>query len=165
MPRGVSPLSLSAFSPRQRRPGRRAGFTVLEVLMATFVMGFGISTAIIGLQAGFRHLDLARGTTQAAQIIQCELERIRLMSWPEVRALPASATFDGATFFSSGTAPAGQFAVTRTCAADTARPTEVVNINVSVQWQTYDRRPHTRSFNSSYVRNGLYDYYYTVAHP
>jgi hypothetical protein len=87
------------------------------------------------------------------------------MSWTTVSALPGTETFDGGTFFSNSAAVAGKFTVTRTRTPDSTRPTEVMNLNVSVRWQTYDGRWHTRSFNSIYSKNGLYDYYYTVAHP
>jgi Tfp pilus assembly protein PilV len=144
--------------------GAQGGFTVLEVAMATFVMAFGIATAIVAMQSGFRHLDLSRGTTLAAQIIQSEMERIRMMSWAGVTALPPKETFDGSAFFSSD-ARAKNYTVTRTRTADPARPAEAMNLGVSVRWQTYDGRWHTRSFSSVYIKNGLYDYYYTVAHP
>lgn len=133
--------------------------------MATFIMALGIATSIIAMQSGFRHLDLARGSTLASQILQSEMERIRLMSWGNVSALPASQTFDGGTFFSNSPDVVGRFAVTRTVTPDSARPTDVVNIDVAVAWNTYDGRPHSRTFSSIYTRNGLYDYYYTVAHP
>lgn len=133
--------------------------------MATFVMAFGIATAIVALQSGFRHLDLARGSTLASQILQSEMERIRLMSWTGVCALPATATFDGGVFFNGNTAVVGKYTVTRTRTADASRPTEVMHLNVSVSWRTYDGRPRVRSFTSTYAKNGLYDYYYTVAHP
>jgi Tfp pilus assembly protein PilV len=145
--------------------GGSAGFTILEVAMATFVMALGIATAIVAMQAGFRHLDLARGTTLASQIIQSEMERIRMMSWSGVSALPASEVFDGATNFSASSRITGKYQVTRTRTPDGARPSDVMNLNISVRWNTYDGRAHTRSFNSIYVKNGLYDYYYTVAHP
>ena len=122
------------------------GFAILEVAMATFVLAFGIATAIVAMQAGFRHLDLARGTTLAAQIIQSEMERIRMMSWTGVSAIPATETFDGATNFSSTSRIVGRYSVTRTLTADTARPTEVMNISIAVTWRTYDGRPHTPQF-------------------
>lgn len=150
---------------RTARRARAAGFTILEVTMATFVMALGIATSIIAMQAGFKHLDLARGTTLASQILQSEMERIRLMSWTGVSGLAATATFDGASNFTSNAKVAGKFSVTRTVTADTTRPTEARTIGISVTWSGYDGRPHTRSITGIYVKNGLYDYYYTVAHP
>lgn len=133
--------------------------------MASFVMAFGIATTIIAMQAGFRQIDLARGTTLAAQIIQSEMERVRMLSWTTVSALPASETFDGATYFSSNPEIAGKYSITRTLTADATRPADVKFINLSVTWTSYDGRSHTRSSSSKYVKNGLYDYYYTLARP
>jgi Tfp pilus assembly protein PilV len=147
-----------------KRRRHNGGFAILEVAMATFVLALGIATSIVAMQAGFRHLDLARGTTIAAQIIQSEMERIRMMSWTGVTALPATETFDGALNFSATSRIAGKYSVTRTMTADVARPTAVMNIAISVTWSTYDGRSHTRSFTSIYAKNGLYDYYYTIAH-
>lgn len=169
-------------APTPPRPRRRRhdGFTIVEVAMASFIMAFGIATSIIAMQAGYKHIDLARGTTLASQIIQSEMERLRMMSWTNISNL-ATATdttepfpagspagvemFDGATFFSDLTDIGGRYTITRTVTDDSTRPTEVKNIRISVRWQSYDLRWHERSFTAIYAKNGLYDYYYTIAHP
>lgn len=169
-------------APTPTRPRRRRhdGFTIVEVAMASFIMAFGIATSIIAMQAGYKHIDLARGTTLASQIIQSEMERLRMMSWTNISNL-ATATdttepfpagspagvemFDGATFFSDLTNIGGRYTITRTVTDDSTRPTEVKNIKISVRWQSYDLRWHERSFTAIYAKNGLYDYYYTIAHP
>lgn len=170
-----TPLPRSA---RRRRPD--SGFTILEVSMATFVMAFGIATSIVAMQSGFKTIDVARGTTIASQILQSEMERLRLKSWTDMTAL-ATATdttapypagspagvemFDGATNFTSSTDVSGKFTVTRTVVADSTRPSDVYNITISVSWKTFTGRTLTRSFQSMYAKNGLYDYYYTLARP
>jgi hypothetical protein len=173
----MSPTPWSG-SKRRRRPD--SAFTILEVSMATFVMAFGIATSIVAMQSGFKTIDVARGTTIASQILQSEMERLRLMSWTSMTTL-ATATdsaapfpsgspagiemFDGAAYFSSNPDVAGKYTITRTVVADGARPSDVYNITVSVRWQSYDLRWHTRSFRTMYAKNGLYDYYYTLARP
>lgn len=149
----------------RRRRSDRAGFTIIEVAIATFVMAFGIATSILTMQSGFKQTDLARGTTIAAQIIQSEMERLRMMSWTLINALPASETFDGTTYFSANPEMAGKFTVTRTVANNATTPAEIRDLTVAVTWKTYDGRSHTRSFTAIYAKNGLYDYYYTIAHP
>lgn len=143
----------------------QAGFTIVEVAMASFIMAFGIATSIIAMQSGYKSIDLARGSTLAAQILQSEMERLRMMSWTSINALPSTSTFDGASYFSSNPDVVGKYTITRTVTADSTRPTEVKNITVQVRWQTYDLRWHQRSFQALYAKNGLYDYYYTIAHP
>ncbi|HVU35007.1 MAG TPA: hypothetical protein VHE61_16355 [Opitutaceae bacterium] len=147
-----------------RRRVREGGFTIMEVAMATFVMAFGIATAIIVMQAGYRQIDLARGTTIAAQIIQSEMENLRMMSWTGISALPATQTIDGSTYFPSNPTVASKYTITRTVTANSTYPTEMVDITVAVTWNTYDGRSHTREYTAQYAKNGLYDYYYTVAH-
>ncbi len=134
--------------------------------MASFVMAFGIATSIIAMQSGFKQVDLGRGTTISAQIIQSEMERLRMMNWTQIFALSGtSSTFDGSTFFSGSSDIVGKYTVTRAVTPDGSRPTEVMNIGVSVRWQTYDGRWHRRTFTAIYAKNGLYDYFYTIAHP
>ncbi len=144
---------------------RLRGFTIIEVAMATFVMAFGISTSIIAMQSGFKQIDLARGTTIASQIVQSEMERLRMMSWTMIAALPASQSFDGATYFSANADVAGRYTITRTVTANATEPADIKDLKVSVRWQGYDGRWHQRSFTGIYARNGLYDFFYTIAHP
>ena len=175
-------IASPAPSGRSRSARRRlnAGFTILEVAMSSFVMAFGIATSIVAMQTGFKSIDLARGTTMASQIIQSEMERVRMLSWTTVSALstatdtvdpfpvgsPAGVEqFDGATYFSTNPAIAGKYTITRRVVADGTRPADVMHIAINVRWQGYDNRWHTRSFRSMYAKNGLYDYYYTLAQP
>jgi Tfp pilus assembly protein PilV len=170
----MSPASpVRTLSPRLRR-SRAAGFTIAEVMVATFVMALGIATSVITMQSGFKQIDVARGTTLASQIIQSEMERLRMMPWSKtspvdvvdsIAELPEKEAFDGTTFFSANPELAGRYQIIRTATLDPDRPTEVMNIVVYVRWQSYDQRWHQRSFSSTYCKNGLYDYYYTVAHP
>ncbi len=140
--------------------------------MASFVMAMGIATSIIAMQSGFKQIEVARGNTLASQIIQSEMERLRLMPWnntstiaiDSICELPQSEAVDLASMFSSSSALAAHFTVTRTVVNDSTRPADVKNITITVQWTTYDGIRHTRSFPSIYVKNGLYDYYYTLAH-
>ena len=168
------PNSGPSFAPTLRRAARRQdrGFTIIEVAMASFIMAFGIGSSIIALQSGFKALDVARDTTLASQILQSEIERLRLMAWSNTATtavdsiieLPASEAVSLASMFSSSAGLETKFDVTRAVEVDADRPTEVRYITISVRWRSYDGRTHNRSFRSMYAKNGLYDYYYTLAH-
>ena len=147
---------------RLRKQSQRA-FTIVEVVMAAGVLALAISSSILCMQYGFRTLDVARGNTLASQILQSEMERLRMKSWTTISALPATSTFDGASGFTTNPHVVGKYMVTRTVAADAARPGEVLYITISVTWTSYDKQSHTRTFSSMYAKNGLYDYYYTLA--
>jgi hypothetical protein len=141
--------------------------------MATFVMAFGIATSIIALQMGFRAIDVARDGTLAAQIMQSEIERLRLLPWnnsstaavDSIAELPASETISLGTMFTTSAPLTSKYTVTRTITSDSARPDDVRYITLMVGWQSSDGRRHSRSFTTMYAKNGLYDYYYTLANP
>ena len=150
-----------------------SGFTIIEVAMATFVMAFGISTSIIALQMGFKAINVARDETLASQIMQSEIERLRLWPWSKttptgvvdsIAELPATETVPLATTFVSNAAITSRFSVTRTVSNDPSDTTRNVRyITVAVTWKSYDGRTHSRNFTTLYAKDGLYDYYYTLA--
>ena len=170
-----------AAAPRRqavRRARATAGFTIIEVFMATFVMLFGISSAILVTQSGYRSLDTARNTTLASQILQSEMERIRLLPWdttsldasgnlkPAVVRLPASETINLSSIFPAGTITtqlSDRFTVTRTCTDVADRNSEMKSITITVAWRGIDGVSHSRKSSTQYAKNGLYDYYYTKA--
>ncbi len=170
----------SSLPRRARRPlgaraagrPRTAGFTIFEVAIAGAVMALGIATSIIAMQSSFKTIDVARDTTLASQILQSEMERLRLMAWnnPTTTAvdsiceLPEKEEVSLSSMFSSSAAVAARFRVVRTVEIDSSRPTDVRYITIYVQWRTADGRTQQRSFRSMYAKNGLYDYYYTLAH-
>ena len=110
----------SSFSPHPPARGKLGvgksdsrAFTILEVMIATFVMSLVIGTSLIALQTGFKYIDVARGDTLASQIMQSEIERLRLMAWSKtaptgvvdsITELPASETVDLSTMFSTNVA-------------------------------------------------------------
>jgi type II secretory pathway pseudopilin PulG len=147
----------------------RAGFTLVEIMVASFVMLFAISSSIIVLQSGFRSLDTARKTTLASQIMQSEMERIRMLSWTSVSTL-ASEGIELASIFPQNTdlerAILAQmertFTATRTVTPLAAYSNEIVEISVAIDWRGIDGAPHHRSSSTRYCKNGLYAYYFTV---
>lgn len=157
----------SVHSARRRR-SRVAGMTIAEVIMASCVMAFAITTSITVMQSGFTTIDTARGNTLASQILQSEIERIRLMSWAKVTdpdKMMGEHKVDLKEVFSTGSEVASKFTLVRTVKDDSTRSGEAVDIYLSVNWKSYDGRSHTRSFQTKYVKNGLYDYYYSLAGP
>lgn len=159
----VVPRVASRPPPRRRPWTGSEGFSIMEVAMATFVMAFGIATSIIALQSGFKTLDVARGTTLASQILQSEMESIRLMSWSQVHALDGTTNVDLSTVFTTDPTVASRFTLQRTIGDLSGKEGEMKEITLVVSWRTVDGRPLNRSFRTYYTRNGLYDYFYTLA--
>jgi Tfp pilus assembly protein PilV len=156
--------SLRPLKPRLRAA---AGFTVIEVFFASFVMIFGITSAILVMQSGLRALDTARNTTLASQIIQSEMERVRLLSWGAVNALPQSATIRVDDILPSDLANISdlrsRFSVTRAANDVAGKIGEMKEISVTVTWRGLDRQSHVRTSTTHYCKEGLYAYYYTKA--
>ncbi len=155
----------TAASPSRRSLRHRThrAFTILEVTMATFVMAFGISTATLTMMGGFKSLDVARSITLASQILQSEMERLRLMDWADIAALTGTATVDLNDVFTSDADLASRFILTRTVSDVSGKVGEMKEIQLVVSWTTMDGRTLTRQFNTYYAKDGLYDYYYTIA--
>ena len=141
-------------------PRAPAAFTILEVMMAAIVMAFAITTAITTLQRGFLALDTARNTTLAGQIMQSELERMRLKDWTTVNAYPAGpTTLTLDTVYTSNAAIGSRFTLTR---ATSDVHTDMKKIIFTIAWRSYDGRALTRSYTAYYGKNGLYDFFYNT---
>lgn len=129
--------------------------------MATFVMLFGVSTSLITMQRGFEAIDTARNITLAAQIMQSEMERIRLLNWS---SLPADDNdVDLTAFFTNNPALADKFTLTRIVADVSGKVGEMKTVTLTVDWTGATGSPHQRRFLTRYTKDGLYDYYYTLA--
>ena len=159
-----SPHSASLPNARLNK-SRQRGFTIVEVMMATFVMAMGISTAVIGMTAGFKQIDTARNITLSSQVLQSEMERLRLMNWGDIAALTGTATVDLSTVFTDDTNLASRFTLKRTVSDLAGKVGEMKQITLVCGWTTIDGRTLSRQFSTYYAKNGLYDYYYTLARP
>ena len=129
---------------------------MLEVLLAASVLVLGITTSILALQRGFQALDTARNFTLASQVMQSELERLRVKSWSQIQALQDSS--DRAVRIDA-TVPSAH---NLTCIRSISDLKEgLKEITVISTWRGYDGRPHSLRFITRYGRSGLYDYLYT----
>lgn len=63
------------------------GFTLVEAMVAAIVLVLVIVPAITTLQRGFQSLDSARNPTTASQLMQSEMERLRLKNWSQIEEL------------------------------------------------------------------------------
>lgn len=126
--------------------------------MAAIVLVFGLTAAITTLQCGFQAVDTARNYTYAAQLMQTELERLRLQSWDQVQSLQDSGNRTVPVATVPGTASAAF-----TCTRDIRdlKP-DMKEVTLTSTWRGYDGRTHTTSFITRYGRTGLYDYFYTA---
>jgi Tfp pilus assembly protein PilV len=144
-------------TPRQpRADSRGTAFTIVEVMVAAVVLIFAIVSAVTTSQRGLQAIDTARNLTAASQLMQSEMERLRVLNWTQLDALQQS----GATAVTGETA-AGLARITCTRAI-TDLKTDMKQITLTTAWRGYDGREHTARLITRYGRSGLNDYFYTT---
>lgn len=135
--------------------------------MAAGVMALAISTSIVVMGRGFSSLDSVRCISYASQIMQGELEKMRLTHWGDgtaagtgtvgVTHYPTTTTdvpID-ASFTTAGDV-GSRMTMTR-IAADVH--TGMIKVTLTISWKTFDGRPLSRSYTTYYGQNGLYDFF------
>lgn len=124
-------------------------------MLAASILVLVIVGAITTLQRGFVAVDTARNYTHASQVLQSEMERLRLYNWSQMQTLQdaGESTFAGAT--AQGTA---SFQCSR---AIHDLKADMKEITLKATWLGHDGRSHTARLITRYSKSGLYDYFYT----
>jgi hypothetical protein len=130
----------------------------VEVALAISVLALVIITTITALQRCFAQLDTARNLETASWIMQCEIEKERLMPWDQVNDASYAPVID--TDFYSIPNAAGRFALSRAMTTVPNRSGEVIQITLTVTWRNYDGRMLSRNLTTYYTKNGLYAYFH-----
>jgi hypothetical protein len=125
-------------------------------MVAASVLVLGITTAIVTLQRGFQALDHARNLTFASQVMQSELERLRLKNWAQMQELQDAGAGPVSVTAPPGLAPS--FRCTRTIRD---LKTDMKEVTLVSSWSGYDGRTHAVRYLTRYGKSGLYDYFYT----
>jgi prepilin-type N-terminal cleavage/methylation domain-containing protein len=133
-------------------PLRPPGFTILEVMVAAALLVLGIAGAITASQQGLRALDTARNLAAASQVMQAEMERLRLMSWSQLQTLQETGESNVAV-------EGGRYSCTRKI---TDLKIDMKELTLIASWKGIDGRQHTARLITRYGRTGLNDYFYTA---
>jgi len=141
-------------SPGKAR--RQRAFTLVEVMVAMTVLILVFVSSVSAITIGFRVMEDARMNTMASQILQSEMENIRLKNWLQIEDLQLN---NGAFTVESslGTDRFNQFSCTRTITDVNA---ELKNVEVALTWTSMDGRLHDRRYMTTVGKNGLNDYFY-----
>ena len=157
---------MSAALPRPpsstRPPGRcgaarfRRAFSLAEVMVASTVLVLGVSGALVTLQRSLTSIAQARQLDAASQLMQTELERLRLLNWNQLQSLQDSGRTAVAT-------PVGGDFARFTCERQIRDLREgMKEITLVAFWGGLDGRAHTARLVTRYSRSGLNDYFYTT---
>lgn len=151
-----------ASGDRKGRSSRRVrAFTLVELMMAVGVFSLAVVTSITALQRAFNNLDTARNIETASRILQCEMEKQRLMTWAQIGTATNSPAID--PMFQSNPAVAGRFTLSRSTATVANRSGRILQITLTVTWRNYAGRTHQRSLTTYYGNGGLHTYFTTQA--
>lgn len=78
--------------PRAPAPDRRRGFTIVEVAIGAVILAIAATAMIQALAEGAEMQATAQRQLLAAQILQHEMEELRLDSWSTINGLAAGPT-------------------------------------------------------------------------
>lgn len=141
------------------------GATLVEVVMATAILGV-VAAGIMGcFSLSFLSLQLARENQRATQILLEKVETIRLYSWDQVNSpgfVPATFTDyynPNARSGAQGTAYSGTMTV-GSVPFSTSYSTNLRQLTVTLEWATRDKLRHTRTLSTLIARDGLQNYVY-----
>jgi type II secretory pathway pseudopilin PulG len=151
-------LQLVHLRPGGRRPPRVRGFTLVEVMAAATVLVLAIVSSLLVLQRGFQAVDSARALTAAGELMQAEIESLRLKNWSQLEDLQDQGdetVIRHATANGTGVS----FRCTRQIRDVKTGMKEIV---LAAEWLGQDGRPQSARLITRYGRSGLNDYFYTV---
>jgi len=141
-------------------PGRfgttRSGFTLLEAMIATMILGLALASVLAVLSQCARYLTDIRRTARASQILQQEMENLRLTNvWSGLVGL------NGTTFSDPNDTNhlyAGSIAQSNICLYGTTAT--VVEVTLTVTWTNQVNRVLTNSLSALVGNGGLNKYIY-----
>lgn len=154
--------------PRHRPRDPRAGFTIVEVGIAALILALVLSTSLITLERGFVAIDNARYTTLAGQILQSQMEKLRLLTWTQLTTATGHPTTGSFTpdLSSSVSGQLANFTCTQTItdspgsyATSTYKMKDIV---LTATWKGSDGRTRSLTYFTRYAQDGISDFFYTV---
>ena len=130
--------------------------------MATAILSMAIATSVTTLQRGYANLDSSRNLVLAGQIMQTEIEKLRMSDWATVYAYPDYPNYPDTAMtvdsvFTSNAAIGNRFTLIRRTSTPQAG---MKVITLTITWRNFDGRSLSRSYTTYYCQNGLYDFFF-----
>src|SRR5216117_4135111 len=128
---------------------RHQAFTLIEVMLAVVIVGVEFVSLYVAISQGFAVVQSARENLRATQIMQEQVEIIRVLDWAKITTTPSPWNFNASFYPASGTnnpgvTYSGKIAVTD-APAPSAYSADMRLIVISLSW--------TNGANSSLSRN------------
>ncbi|HZV35142.1 MAG TPA: hypothetical protein VFB72_11265 [Verrucomicrobiae bacterium] len=147
----------------QKKAGKLA-FTLPEVLIGTAIAAFVFSGFFLCLSEGIAVTRVARENLRAGQILEQQMETIRLYTWNEINSngfvppsfvMPLDATSTNTNTISIYV---GSIVITNAPMTESYSNDHVL-VTVSLTW-TNGNMPRTRQMSTIVSKYGLHNYYY-----
>src|SRR5437867_1029588 len=137
-----------------RAQGKQAqhGFTLMEALVATMILGFALASILGVAGRSMRYLNDIRRTARSSQVLQQKMEDIRLLSWSQLQALPGTFTDPSDT----NRVYAGT--ITQTAYDSYNGTTTMMKVTLTVTWTNQVYRVLTNSLSTLVSNGGLNKY-------
>ena len=136
----------------------QSAFTLVEVMISTFIFGLVILVALVSVGKGIELVDASRQNTRASQILQSELELLRTLPWDTFKdqtnvQLTAQFRTQVASQFGSDQFD-GEVEVAEI-------QTGLMLVAVTVNWIGFKGRPYSKKYYTYFADGGINDYFIT----
>ncbi len=133
---------------------RTSGFSLPEVMISIVILSVLILSSLMTIRLVFSQLEAARADTAASQLLQSEMENLRLANWAYISELE-SGTFD----LDPDLASSATTAFTGHRRVESIH-TGLAEIVLEVEWTTSFGRTQSRRYVTNFSKDGLNDYYF-----
>src|SRR6184192_1532725 len=144
---------------------RHQAFTLVEVMLAVVIVGVEFVSLYVPISQGFAVIQSARENLRATQIMQEQVEIIRVLDWDKVTTTPSPWNFNANFYPAGGTNQgltySGKIAVTD-APVPAAYTADMRLVVVSLTWTnggTTTRVSRNRELRTLVSRYGLHNYF------
>lgn len=126
----------------------RSGFTILEAMIASIILGLALASVVAVASQCLRYLTDIRRTARASQVLQQKMEDIRLLSWSQLTSLTNIFTDPNDT----NHIYAGK--IVQTAADSYSGTTTVMKVTLNVTWTNQTAHKVVTNSLSTLISNG-----------
>jgi len=133
------------------------GFNLIEVSIATLVVGILVASVLSTLVHGFSILSRSRQTARANQIVQQEMETIRTYTWAQMTNsanFSATNTTDGNIIYSISRSSTNHYNSTSYCT------NYMRKVTITITWTNAPGKIMTNALTTVITQGGLNDYFF-----
>lgn len=139
-------------------------FTLIEVMIAIFVFSAVFIGFYMNLSQGFAVMDTSRENMRATQLLDQQMETIRLYTWSQINTsgfVPTNFTaqFNPSSQSTNGPVFYGTIVITNASMAE-SYASNFVWVTVGVTWTSANSKQHSRQMSTLVSQYGLHNYYY-----